>query len=835
MLDLEKCCTDHARIALNEARLFKEKQHIHYVGTEIVLAGILSVNCVARSILNNYGINYTRYLNALLPNLTSQYINNDRNDFTPKAKTLLQKSADIAESSNCSFVATEHMLLAMLNFEECFANDFLRELASNYSLLKNDVECAVERLASPDKKTKNPSVTMSSQPQNERKIVLGSPIKMAVNTIKNVVAGVERLNSDDNPLAPFGIDLTERARLGKLDPVIGRTNEISRMIQTLSRRSKNSPLLIGEPGIGKSAVVEGLAQKIARGDVPLDLQNKIVFSLDITGLVAGAKYRGEFEERFKKAIDYARESDHIILFIDEIHTITAAGSDGMGATEMLKPILARGELQLIGATTIAEYRKYIEKDPALDRRFQTIMVEPPNEEECISIIKGLKDNFEAHHQVEITDEAIESAVRLSERYISDRFLPDKAIDLIDEAAAHARLVLCAPDGEIMKLEEEVKQLVREREYCVQMGSSVLQLDEKIAEINEKLDELYAIDLKRRSRENPYIDGEDVAKIISEMTSIPIARLTESQSERLLRLESELHKRVIGQEEAVCAISRAVRRASACVKDLDKPIGSFIFVGPTGVGKTELSKALAETVFGDEKMLIRIDMSEYMEKSSVAKLIGAPPGYVGYDEEGQLTEKVRRKPFSVVLFDEIEKAHPDIFNIMLQILDDGRLTDSKGRVVDFKNTIIIMTSNTGAKIVLKSESATDDNIRQVYDVKDGVMDALKKQFRPEFLNRVDDIIVFNKLSHDECGQIADILCNKLIQRLKLQNVNLTISENARELILDKGYDEEYGARPLKRTVQRLVEDALSEDIIAGKVRSGDNITAIKDGEIIRFIK
>ena len=590
-------------------------------------------------------------------------------------------------------------------------------------------------------------------------------------------------------------------------------------------------MLIGEPGTGKSAVVEGLAIRIARGNVPLPLKGKKIFSLDMAAVVAGAKYHGEFEERFKAILDFVKEHENVILFIDEIHTLVSGDRGGdSGAAEILKPAMARGDIKLIGATTIAEYRKYLEKDPALERRFQTILVEPPSVEDSIKIMKGLQNKFEAHHKVDITDEAISAAANLSDRYISDKFLPDKAIDLIDEACARARLAADAPAEDVRGKESELRSTIREYDYAAASGKDVKLLAEKIKKLNSELDDLYDRELKRRAHENAFIDAEDIAKVVEERTGIPVARLTESETEKLMRLEDELHKRVIGQNNAVKAVSRAIRRAMSGIKDPSRPIGTFLFVGPTGVGKTELTKALAEALFGDEDMLIRIDMSEYMEKNSVNKLIGAPPGFVGYEEEGQLTEKVRRKPYSVVLFDEVEKAHSDVFNIMLQIFDDGRLTDSKGRTVDFKNTVIIMTSNAGASKIADESNDFDDE----EGLRERVNFALRKTFKPEFLNRIDDIIVFEKLSREECRAIVTIILDNLRARLAKMGISFTYDEALEEVILDSGFNNEYGARPLKRTVRKLVEDPLSEKLILGEVKKNGRVRATAENGEIEFI-
>ena len=637
-----------------------------------------------------------------------------------------------------------------------------------------------------------------------------------------------------NPeLAQYGTNLTQKAREGKIDPVIGRKKEIDKIIQVLSRRTKNNPVLIGEPGVGKSAVVEGLAQAIVANQVPDLLKGKIVFSLDLASMVAGSKYRGDFEERLKNAIDSIKENGNIILFIDEIHNLVGAGSTSDGnldAANILKPMLARGELQTIGATTLEEYRKYIEKDAALERRFTPVQVDEPSVEDTVEILRGLRDKYEAHHKVVITDEAIIAAATLSDRYITDRYLPDKAIDLIDEAASRARLDSYNTPVEIKELEEKLKRLNAEKTKAAR-GENYTQAQKLVDEINAVHAKIKSLDSEWKEGAHaspPQIGSNEIAKIVSSWTGVPVLKLTEQESEKLLHLEENLHKRIIGQDEAVSAVSRAIRRARAGLAEANRPIGSFIFVGPTGVGKTDLAKALAEAMFGDEKLMIRLDMSEYMEKHTVSKLIGAPPGYVGYDDNngGQLTERVRRKPYSVVLFDEIEKAHPDVFNILLQILDDGRLTDSKGRVINFKNTIIIMTSNIGAGQIKKmsglgfASSDADDG----YDsMKQNTMEALRQSFKPEFLNRLDDIIIFRKLTKEETGAICVKIIDGLRARLKMRNISIEVTPAAMDKLIDEGYSDEYGARPLKRIVQKRVEDRLSDEILAGRILSGEKVT------------
>ena len=636
----------------------------------------------------------------------------------------------------------------------------------------------------------------------------------------------------DEMLLQYGIDLTRRAREGKLDPVIGRRKEIDKVIQILSRRTKNNPVLIGEPGVGKSAVVEGLAQAIVSGEVPELLRDKFVYSLNLNSLLAGARYRGDFEERMKDLMDSIVNNKHIILFIDEIHMIVGAGSSAEGnmdASNILKPMLARGEMQTIGATTLEEYRKYIEKDSALERRFTPVTVDQPSVEDTIVILRGLKDKYEAHHNVVITDEAIEAAAKLSDRYITDRFLPDKAIDLIDEAASRERLDSYNGPSGLHEMEEKLERLNAEKTKAArweqyaradELSKQAEQLQEEITRIKKEWND-------KRNSMHLSIGTEEIAEIVSGWTGVPVAKLTEGESEKLMHLEEELHKRIVGQEEAVAAVSRAIRRARAGLKDPNKPVGSFIFVGPTGVGKTDLCKALAECMFGDERLMIRLDMSEYMEKHSVSKLIGAPPGYVGYDEGqgGQLTERIRRKPYSVVLFDEIEKAHPDVFNVLLQILDDGRLTDSKGRVVSFKNTVLIMTSNVGAHEVKETAPLgfrSSDEESEYEDMRERITDALKAQFRPEFLNRLDEVIVFHKLRREEAAQICEKILSSLEKQLGEREMHIRVSERAKNKLVEEGYSEEFGARPLKRVIQKLVSDRLSEEILTGRIATGSTV-------------
>ena len=641
----------------------------------------------------------------------------------------------------------------------------------------------------------------------------------------------------------YGRDLTAEAKKGKIDPVIGRENEIERVIQILCRRTKNNPCLIGEPGVGKTAVVEGLAQKIADGSVPEILENKRLITLDLTGMVAGTKYRGDFEERIKSVIDEVTKAGNIILFIDEVHTIIGAGS-AEGATDaanILKPSLARGEFQLIGATTISEYRKNIEKDSALERRFQPVNVAEPTEVDAVLILKGIKDKYEAHHKVKISDKAIEAAVKLSARYISDRFLPDKAIDLIDEAASRVRLTACAAPPELKELEEKIASTEAEKDEAI--NSQEYERAAALRDSEKKLKEDYKAAKENWHKQNSNINGEvgeeDIAEIVSSWTGVPVSQLTEEESERLLKLEQELHNRIVGQDEAVTAVAKAIRRGRVGLKDPKRPIGSFIFLGPTGVGKTELCKALADALFGSENMMIRLDMSEYMEKHTVSRLVGSPPGYVGFEEGGQLTEKVRRNPYSVILFDEIEKAHPDVFNMLLQILEDGILTDSQGRRVDFKNTVIIMTSNVGARLITEKkvsfgfgESGKDEN----KDVKELVLNELKSTFRPEFLNRVDDIIVFSKLNKEQIAEISEKMLSNLAIRLKNLNITAEFDDSVKYALSEKGFDPVYGARPLRREIQNKIEDPLSEKILDSSVKNGDTVLcSYKDGEFIFEVK
>lgn len=805
--------TEKANKALNLAIESAEEMRHNYVGTEHILYGLVKEGSgVAATALNECGVTEDALREKLESiNGTMSLVELTPDDFTPRTKRALRAAVIISSKTGYTYVGTEHLLLAILSESDSYAVAFLEELG-----------VSVERLAQ--------AVSKGMQG--------GADDGFGGFENESAPNGSQKGGS---ALDKFGRDLTQAAKNGEIDPVIGREKEIQRVIQILSRRTKNNPVLIGEPGVGKTAVAEGLALEIAKGNVPEILKDKRVVSLDLTGMVAGAKYRGDFEERIKAAIDEVKKSKNTILFIDELHTIVGAGAaeGSADAANILKPSLARGDFQVIGATTLNEYRKYIEKDAALERRFQPVKVGEPTPEQAVQILKGLRDSYEAHHKVKITDEAINAAVTLSSRYIADRYLPDKAIDLIDEGASKVRLAsLTSPDN-VKELEDEIADYEKEKASAIneQDFERAARLRDEQKELQTKLDDAKKKWQEQQKGNSGEVTAEDIAKIVSEWTGIPVVQLTKEESERLLNMENVLHERVIGQSEAVTAIAKAIRRGRVGLKDPKRPVGSFIFLGPTGVGKTELCKALAEAMFGDENAMLRLDMSEYMEKHTVSKLIGSPPGYVGFEEGGQLTEKVRRKPYSVVLFDEIEKAHPDVFNMLLQILEDGRLTDSQGRTVDFKNTIIIMTSNVGARLITEKQSSLGFNSEnenaeesEKKDIKELVTGELRKVFRPEFLNRVDDIIVFNKLNKDEIKQIAVKMLKTLENRLDKMNIKISFTDNAISEIADKGFDENYGARPLRRAIQNEIEDPLSEQMLEGKVKDGAVVTCdFADGQ------
>ena len=806
--------TQKANKAINIALQEASNMGHTYVGTEHLLLGLIEEGTgVAYTVLTDNKITSDEYREKIE---TSTGIGSKTvltpEDLTPRTKRVMQMAMVISSRMGNSYVGTEHLLLALLSESDSYAVKFLVELDVNIQTLAEELQKNMQ--------------------------------KMSSHQDFNSADAKETSDSNNKTLEKYGRDLTDAAKKGEIDPVIGRTKEIERVIQILSRRTKNNPVLIGEPGVGKTAVAEGLALKITKGEVPEILLDKKIFALDLTGMIAGAKYRGDFEERIKAVIDEVKSSKNTILFIDELHTIVGAGqAEGSAdAANILKPTLARGDMQVIGATTIEEYRKHIEKDAALERRFQPVMVGEPTEDEAVEILKGLRDRYEAHHKVKITDEAILSAVTLSSRYIADRFLPDKAIDLIDEASSKVRLEKLTYPPEIKILEENIKNLQKEKESAIneqefERAAKIRDEEkEKSAELTKLIDSW-----KEKSKDyTSQVTEQDIAKIVSDWTGIPVLQLTEEESKRLLNMEEILHNRVVGQDDAVKAVSKAIRRGRVGLKDPKRPVGSFIFSGPTGVGKTELCKALAQAMFGDENAMLRLDMSEYMEKHTVSKLIGSPPGYVGFDEGGQLTEMVRRKPYSVILFDEIEKAHPDVFNMLLQILDDGRLTDSQGRTVDFKNTVIIMTSNVGARIIADKQTDTlgfkfadsDNNKNSQEQIKDAVLAELKKLFRPEFLNRVDDIIVFHKLTQDDIKEIAVKMLDNLKSRVKNMDIEIEFTDNAIIAIADAGFDDTYGARPLRRAIQSKIEDTLSEKILEGTVSKDSKVSVdFADGQFI----
>ena len=787
-----------------------------YVGTEHILYGLLREgNGVACRVLENQNITADNILEKIeeLIGKEPKEINMTIG-FTPRTKRVIENAFMEARKLSSDFIGTEHLLMGIMHETDSIAVRILMDLNINPQKLYNEI------------------------------IKILSEYEMVTQESNNSKSRSDNSYNSTPTLNQFGIDLTKLAQAGKLDPVIGRNNETQRVIEILSRRTKNNPCLIGEPGVGKTAVVEGLAQKINLGEVPEVLKNKRVVSVDITSMVAGAKYRGDFEERIKKSLNEAKKAGDVILFIDEIHTIVGAGSaeGAIDAANILKPLLARGDIQVVGATTLNEYRKYIEKDSALERRFQPINVEEPSDEDCIEILKGVRDRYEAHHNVKITDEAIEAAVNLSVRYINDRYLPDKAIDLIDEASSKARLKAYTEPETIKKIEEEIIKLDKEKEEKIlsQDFEKAANLRDEVNKLKNKLDKEKEKWRNKTSKNVINITKEDIATVISGWTGIPLQKISETENEKLKNLEKNIHERIVGQDEAVTAVSKAIRRSRVGLKDPKRPIGSFLFLGPTGVGKTELTKALAESLFGDENAMIRVDMSEFMEGHSVSKMIGSPPGYVGFDETTGLAEKVRKKPYSVVLFDEIEKAHPDVMNILLQILDDGRLTDSKGRMVNFKNTVIIMTSNIGARLISDRKTLgftnSEDNKESVQyeNIKKEVMAEVKKEFKPEFLNRIDETIVFHKLTEDEIKQIVAIMLTNVQKRMREQLINVEFDDEVKEFIVKKGTDVVYGARPLKRAIQNFVEDKIAESILDGIVSAGETIKITIDNDEVKVI-
>lgn len=806
--------TNSAQVALETATNLAIKLGHDYVGTEHILYGLVEEpNGVAGRLLEKQGItseSILEQIERLIGENSVNVLSVEDIGFTPRTKRVIENAFIEARKLNSEYIGTEHLLVGIMREGDSVAVRIMMNLNV-------------------------------------------APQKIYSEIVKLIKEG-EEANSDNNKtygsfnstptLNQYGTDLTKKAQEGKLDPVIGRQKEIERVVQILSRRTKNNPCLIGEPGVGKTAIAEGLAQRIIQGDIPETLKNKRVVSLDISGMVAGAKYRGDFEERIKKALNEVKKAGDVILFIDEIHTIVGAGSaeGAVDAANILKPLLARGEINVVGATTTNEYRKYIEKDAALERRFSPVMVEEPNKEDAIKILEGLRDKYEAHHNVKIPDESIKAAVEYSIRYVNDRYLPDKAIDLIDEAASKVKMKTYTKPDSLKKLDDEIEKLTREKEEAIatQNFEKAANLRDKEKNKKKELEEKQEKWKNTNNKKVSIVTAEDIANVIATWTGIPVNKITESENEKLKNLEENLHKRVIGQDEAVTAIAKAIRRGRVGLKDPNRPIGSFLFLGPTGVGKTELSKALAENLFGNENTMIRIDMSEFMEPHSVAKLIGSPPGYVGYDEGGQLTEKVRRKPYSVILFDEVEKAHPDVMNMLLQILEDGRLTDSQGRTVNFKNTVIIMTSNVGARLITdrnklgftNNQNEEEKNKKDYEETKKEVMSELKKQFRPELLNRIDDIIVFHKLENKDIEKIIDLMLNQVIKRMKAQDIEIEISDDVKKLIAEKGVDNNYGARPLRRAIQSMLEDKIAEAILDGIVQPNKKAkVVVKDGNIV----
>ena len=807
--------TNQAKTAVKYAEKTARRYKHSYIGTEHLLAGLLhEEEGTAGMVLRDMGISEERLMEMirkLIAPEESNVLTADRAGYTPRAARMLEGAVEEADDLRSEKIGTEHLLLAMLREVDCMGTRLLHTMGVNIRKLQNEV------LAAMGEEVANPRDNGNARSRNEA--ATGTPT-----------------------LDQYSRDLTEMARQGVMDPVVGREDEIGRVIQILSRRTKNNPCLIGEPGVGKTAVVEGLAQRITQGLVPEKMKNRRLVVLDLSGMVAGSKYRGEFEERIKKVIAEVMEHPGILLFIDELHTIIGAGGaeGALDASNILKPSLSRGEIQIIGATTIEEYRKHIEKDAALERRFQPVTVEEPTQEQAVEILKGLRPYYEKHHGVTITDEALEAAVKMSIRYIAERHLPDKAIDLMDEASSRVQLTGITVPPQLKEVEQNLHALAEKKEEAIREGnfSRARELQEGQKELEESYEKLKKRQEQRYKNKKMQVTEENIAQIVSSWTKIPVQKLAQKESKRLASLEKELHKRVIGQEEAVEAVAKAIKRGRVGLKDPARPIGSFLFLGPTGVGKTELSKALAETVFGSEQAMIRVDMSEYMEKHSVSKLIGSPPGYVGYEEGGQLSEKIRRNPYSVILFDEIEKAHPDVFNILLQVLDDGHITDAQGRKVDFKQTCIIMTSNAGAQSIVEPKrlgfSQGEDKKKDYEDMKRGVMEEVRRIFKPEFLNRVDEILVFHMLDKQEIRQIVNILVKKLEKRCKEQlDIELVVRSSVKDYLAENGFDSKYGARPLKRAIQNKLEDRMAEEILDGKIHRGDRVIVSISKKVIKF--
>lgn len=799
--------TERARKVILLAKEEAKRFNHDYIGTEHILLGLIREGeGVAAAVLQKLGLSPEKIrleVEKLVQSGPSTMVSGDI-PFTPKAKKVIELAMEEARSLGHNYIGTEHLLLGLIREGEGVASQVLMNLGLDLNRVRNEV------------------ITL-----------LGSSSPAPTGAGSGARTKTPALDA-------FGRDLTQLAREGKLDPVIGRKEEIERVIQILARRTKNNPVLLGEAGVGKTAIVEGLAQLIIQGDVPEMLRDKRVIILDLALMVAGTKYRGQFEERIKAVMDEIRRTENVMLFIDEIHTLVGAGSaeGAIDASNILKPALSRGEVQCIGATTLDEYRKYIEKDAALERRFQTIIVEPPSVTETIDILKGLRDKYEAHHRVKYLDEALDMAAKLADRYIAGRFLPDKAIDLIDEAGSRARLSVLTVPPDIKSLEEKIEQIRKEKESAIKGQDFELaaSLRDQEREAKEQLEKIKSEWKKTKGEAMPVITGEDIAVIVSKWTGVPLVRLEEKETERLLKMEEALHKRVISQEPALTAIARAVRRSRAGIKDPRRPIGSFIFLGPTGVGKTLLARALAEFLFGDEEALVQLDMSEYMEKFNVSRLVGAPPGYVGYEEGGQLTERIRRRPYAVVLLDEIEKAHPDVFNILLQVLEDGRLTDSFGRKVDFRNTVLIMTSNLGAELLKKQGSIgfAPTTAAVTFDkMKEQLLDEVKRTFKPEFMNRIDEVIVFHPLSQENLVKIVEVEIGMVKERLREQGISVELDNSAKEFLVEKGFDQVYGARPLKRVIQRHLEDPLAESVIARRTKAGSTLRVFRKGEALEF--